>query len=246
MGRTLIVGDVHGCRVELATLLDATKFTTGDQLVLVGDIVARGPDTLGVLDVVRQTGALFVRGNHEDKILAWRRENLAYGRGGVPPRPLGRMHAEVASELRPSDWALLSYAPLWIDLPEHRARVVHAGVVPGIPIEDQKKKTLLRIRSIGKDGSPKSTRDGNRPWGEKYRGPPHVVFGHNAAPEPQLQRWATGLDTGCVYGGALTALVLDDGERVPLDAHARRKRLVRVAARRAYCAAPGYAARRVA
>ncbi len=52
-------------------------------------------------------------------------------------------------------------------------------------------------------------------WGTRYAGPPHVVFGHNARAEPQLHPWATGLDTGCVYGGRLTALVLGEGEIMP-------------------------------
>jgi hypothetical protein len=246
MGRTLIVGDVHGCRAELEALLDGVKFTTGDQLVLVGDLVARGPDSLGVLDVARRVGALFVRGNHEEKLLVWHREENARRRGGPEPRPLGRMHGEVARAFRPIDWSMLSNAPLWLDLPEHRLRVVHAGVVPGVPIEEQRKKTLQRVRSIGPDGEPIATRDGGKPWGASYRGPPHVVFGHNAAAQPQLHRWATGLDTGCVYGGRLTALILSEGQRVPFDLKDRRKQLVSVQARRAYYYAPQYAGRRVA
>jgi hypothetical protein len=246
MGRTLIVGDVHGCRAELEALLDGTKFTTGDQLVLVGDLVARGPDSLGVLDVARRVGALLVRGNHEEKLLCWHHEAVGRAHGGPEPRPLGRMHGEVASALRPIDWSMLSSAPLWLDLPEHGVRVVHAGVLPGVPIEEQRKKTLLRLRSVGVNGEGIATRDGGRPWGATYKGPPHVVFGHNAADLPQLHRWATGLDTGCVYGGRLTALVLSEGQRVPIDFAKRRKQLVSIPARRAYYYAPQYAGRRVA
>jgi len=246
MGRTLVVGDVHGCKTELEALLDETRFSTGDQLVFVGDLVARGPNSLGVLDVARRTGALIVRGNHEEKILGWWRDKEMEERGGPPARPLGRLHAEVAESLRPVDWSLLSNAPLWLDLPEHRVRVVHAGVLPGIPIEDQKKKTLLRVRSLGRDGEAKATRGAGTPWGELYKGPPHVIFGHNASVRPQLHRWATGLDTGCVYGGRLTALVLSEGEPVPLDIRSRRRRLVSVLARRTYFQAAQYPGRRVA
>ena len=69
--RTVIVGDVHGCRRELEQLLERIRFSNGDRLVFVGDLVARGPDSLGVLDIVRRTGALVVRGNHEQKLLDW-------------------------------------------------------------------------------------------------------------------------------------------------------------------------------
>jgi hypothetical protein len=238
MGRTVIVGDVHGCRRELEELLALVKFDAGDRLVFVGDVIARGPDSLGVLDVIRQTGALFVRGNHEERILASRETDphhpLSWSSKGVKPKkPQSRLHADLARRLRPVDWALLKASKLYVDLPDHGLRVVHAGVVPGLAIEHQKRSTLLSIRTLGARGEPLE-RGGRALWGLRYQGPPHVVFGHNARPLPQLHPWATGLDTGCVYGGVLTAIVLDDGERVPHDVVARRKRLVTVRAAREY------------
>lgn len=249
MGRTVIVGDVHGCATELDELLDRVAFSLGDRLIFVGDMVARGPDSLGVLDIARSTGAVIVRGNHEEKILVWRAKKQAHARGlGKRPDPLGRTHAKVARKLRPVDWSLLVTSPLFYDLPEHGARVVHAGVLPGVPFEDQKRQTLMRIRGIGSRGE---WLEKGAPvlWGERYAGPPHVLFGHNAMMEPQLHRWATGLDTACVYGGRLTAMVLAEGERVPRG-DAVRDLLVSVPARRAYYtgkkAAAWPAAKRVA
>ena len=218
MGRTVIVGDVHGCAQELAALLDRVAFALGDRLVFVGDLIARGPDSLGVLDIARTTGAVIVRGNHEEKILSWRAKKQSHLRGiGKRPDPLGRTHARVARALRPSDWALLTTSPCFYDLPEHGARVVHAGLLPGIPIEDQKRQTLMRIRSVSARGEwqEKGNGGGHVLWGELYRGPPHIVFGHNAMPLPQLHEWATGLDTACVYGGQLTAMVLAEGQPIP-------------------------------
>src|SRR5262252_8786732 len=112
--RTVIVGDVHGCAGELATLLDRIGFTSGDRLIFVGDLVARGPDSLGVLDIARRTGAIIVRGNHEQKLLSWRRarEDWVHGRADAKA-PLGRLHREVARELRPVDWTLLETSPLF-------------------------------------------------------------------------------------------------------------------------------------
>jgi Calcineurin-like phosphoesterase len=243
MGKTVIVGDVHGCRAELEMLLDRTGFASGDKLVFVGDVVARGPDSLGVLDILRRTGAVLVRGNHEDKLVAsreddthplvWKQEPA--GKSRPPRKPLGRFHAMVAEQLRPVDWALLEASPLYVDLVEHEVRVIHAGVVPGIPIEEQERSTLLTIRAVGARGEPLEKRGGVL-WGERYRESPHVVFGHNARSEPQLHPCATGLDTGCVYGGYLTALVLDDGQKVPVDTAARRKLMMQVPAAKAYYA----------
>jgi hypothetical protein len=249
--RTIIVGDVHGCRSELEGLLDRVAFTSGDQLVFVGDLVARGPDSLGVLDVARRTGAIVVRGNHEQKLLDWRNARNAWMRGAasakkaIPPPPIGRMHRDIARSLRPVDWKLIETAPLFVDLPEHGARIVHAGLVPGLPIEAQNPQTLMRIRTVrlqppkalGKRGQ-----EANVLWGALYAGPPQVVFGHNAAPGLQLHAWATGLDTGCVYGGRLTAMVLANGQKVPRGIAARRAVLVSEPAQRVWFAPASRAA----
>jgi hypothetical protein len=249
MGRTVIVGDVHGCRRELEGLLDDVAFATGDRLVFVGDLVARGPDSLGVLDVARRTGAIVVRGNHEQKLLAWRDARTARLRGeDAREVRLGAIHADLARTLRPVDWTLLETSPLWLDLPEHGLRVVHAGVLSGVPVELTKPSTLMRIRTVHPDGEPSTRDDGAVLWGARYAGPPHVVFGHNAAPGLQLHRWATGLDTGCVYGRRLTALVLPAGQRVPMTYAARRACLVSRPAARVYFETAGARsrARRVA
>ena len=239
--RTVIVGDVHGCAGELSTLLDTIAFTSGDQLVLVGDLVARGPDSLGVLDIARTTGALIVRGNHEQKLLDWFGPRGARARGGVAPKaPIGSIHRDLALELRPHDWSLIETSKLWIDLPEHDVRVVHAGIDPAIPFERQLPDTLMRIRTVVAPGSKRGR--GHVLWGERYVGPPHIVFGHNAAPGLQLHSWATGLDTGCVYGGRLTAMVLAKGQKVPRAIAARRAVLVSQPARRVWFA-PGRAPR---
>ncbi len=228
--RTVIVGDVHGCRRELEQLLDRIRFSSGDRLVLVGDLIARGPDSLGVLDIVRRTGALVVRGNHEQKLLDWRSDDEV---------PLGRTHLDVAHAMREVDWTLFETAPYWIDLPEHGARIVHAGVLPGVPIDHQDPHTLMHIRTVGVRGSKKSSAKAHGiPWASLYRGPPQIVFGHNALGGLQLHPWATGLDTACVYGGRLTAMVLSEGERIPLSMSRRRALLVQQPAARAYFEPP--------
>jgi hypothetical protein len=222
MGRTVIVGDVHGCRAELEALLAAVAFAPGDRLVMVGDLVVRGPDPAGVIDVCAAAGARSVRGNHEDRLL----------RGRQGRAPIGPAQRAVIAALTDRHWAFLEALPLWIDLPEHGVRVVHAGVVPGVPIERQQPRALMYMRCLDHAGEAVEKRGGT-PWGARYRGPPHVVFGHNAQEEPQLHPAATGLDTGCVYGGRLTALVLAEGARPP-PPNRRAEAFVSVRARRRY------------
>lgn len=209
MGRSIIVGDVHGCLVELQELLDRLAYGGDDRLYFVGDLVARGPSSAGVVGLCRRLRATVIRGNHEEKLLRWKRER---GAGGC--EPLGALHMQVARELCDDDWAFLDATPLFCELPGHNLWIVHAGVLPGLTLDQQPRRALLTMRSIGELGEP-LVRAGSVPWGCRYLGPSHVVFGHHAQPRPQLHPYATGIDTGCVYGGALTAMVLRDGAPVP-------------------------------
>jgi len=226
MARTIVIGDVHGCAAELDKLLAKLAPSGDDTVTFVGDLVARGPDSRKVLRMVRKLGARVVRGNHEERLLG----GHAARRAGAPPPKLGKTHQALLEELDDEDWAMLEALPLSIDLPDG-LRIVHAGVVPGVSFEAQDPYLLTHLRSIADDGTP-SVKWGT-PWGARYTGPPHVVFGHNARKHPQLHPDATGLDTGCVYGGALTALVLARGAPMPPPA-TRRDVLVSVTAKKAY------------
>jgi hypothetical protein len=190
-----------------------------------------------VLRTLRSLGARSVRGNHERRLLRWRRlaSKRRRPRDAADRKLLdSEALARTAKALGDDDWAYLEAMPLWIDEPSHELRIVHAGLDPTRTIEEQSERVLLYCRTLDERGKPSELREEGTPWGASYQGPPHVVFGHNALSEPQLHRWATGLDTGCVYGGALTALVLDRDEPVPSAPEQRR--LVSVAAHRAYFA----------
>jgi hypothetical protein len=227
MARSIFIGDVHSCAAELAELLSAVAVSSDDHVYFVGDLLTRGPDAAGVLKLFRALRARSAMGNHEQRLLAARHAS----QHGQPLPKLGASHAEVAAQLSDDDWAVLESFPLWIDVPEHDVRVVHAGVVPGIAFEAQDPWLLTHIRSIDDSGKP--SEKWGKLWGSMYRGSPHIVFGHNARQQPQLHPDATGLDTACVYGGALTALVLPEGAAPPPVTH-RLDALVSVRARRAY------------
>jgi hypothetical protein len=228
VGRGIFIGDVHGCATELADLFDVLAVTSDDGIWLVGDLVARGPDTKGVLRLVREAGAHAVRGNHEQRLLEVR---TAHQLGHHGPR-LGDSHWKLFESLTDEEWEQLESLPYTIDVPQHGVRVVHAGLVPELPLEAHEVSHFTRLRTIRSDGTA-SDRLRGRLWGELYCGPPHVVFGHNAVSGLQLHVDATGLDTGCVYGGKLSALVLPAGSAVPSAAE-RRAVIVSVRARARY------------
>ncbi|MBL8744710.1 MAG: serine/threonine protein phosphatase [Myxococcales bacterium] len=227
MARTVIVGDVHGCARELEDLLSYVGLSSSDKLFFVGDLVVRGPRPREVIALAREHGAVAVRGNHEDRLLRWKRS-----KGTDHEIRIGAVTRRAAEALKPRDWEYLEELPLWADLPSHETRIVHAGLMPGIPIEEQDPRTLMNIRTLDRHHEPSELR-GSISWAHHYAGPQHIVFGHNASVSPDIALHATGIDTGAVYGGRLTAMVLREGERPP-PPEDRAKVLVSVPSRRVY------------
>jgi hypothetical protein len=209
MRRTLVIGDVHGCLDELEALVRRCGFAAGDRLVLAGDLVGKGPDSPGVLAFARETGALGVLGNHD----AWA---LKHREG--PWDAHGK--AAFLARLKAADWAYLEALPLFLRLGKHYA-VVHAGAMPGIPLERQTRDHLLSLRSITAEGEGTSRLVADHPWAAQWPGPEHVVFGHDAVRGFQRHPHATGIDTGCVYGRQLTAIELPGQRIVHLPARRR-------------------------
>lgn len=216
--RTILIGDIHGCLDELGDLLVACAVDwKADRVISVGDLVAKGPDSHGVLQLVRETGMSAVLGNHDAKLLTIGAEGARSGELDADH------HTAVARTLDGYDWALLGALPLYLEFPELNLLVVHGGIRPGVPLGEQPRGVLMNLRSITAAGAPSNRVDAGVPWASLWMGPEHVVFGHDAIRGLQQHPHATGLDTGCVYGRSLTALILPE------------RRLVSVAARRTYC-----------
>jgi serine/threonine protein phosphatase 1 len=172
-----VVGDVHGCRAELEALLTALDPAEEDLVLFVGDLIRKGPDSLGVVELVRDTpNAFSIQGNNEAK--------LVHDRVDVP-------------ELDPvADY--VESLPVVISFDD--AFLVHGGVDTRLPLAEQGIERLLNTRSI----PPENGYDGPF-WFEAYGGPERVFFGHTVFDAPVVTEHAVGLDTGCVYGGSLTA-----------------------------------------
>jgi hypothetical protein len=203
MKRILVVGDVHGCFDELRRLLDKAKVGGGEEVILVGDLVNKGPDSIGVVRFCRENGIAAVLGNHDDYLV---RCVAARRRGD--DKEFSEGVRKIAKKISDEDAAWLKALPLWLRIPGQRAVVVHAGLVPGRAFTDQKRENLLTMRAVREDGTGSKRMDDGKPWASLHRGPSHVYFGHDAVRGLQQWDYATGLDTGCVYGGRLTGYEL--------------------------------------
>ncbi|MGB9951501.1 metallophosphoesterase family protein [Haloarcula marismortui] len=185
-----VVGDIHGCRPTLERLLNRLDPTTDELVVFVGDLVRKGPDSAGVIDIVRQTPNFrTVRGNNEQKLID--------GRKSIP-------------SLTDDDLSWIASLPVAISWAD--SLVVHGGVDHRKPIAEHELTELLNMRSLVPDGSY------DRPyWFETRRDRPRIFFGHTVLSEPFETPNAVGLDTGCVYGGQLTAYQCSTGDFITVE-----------------------------
>ena len=215
-GRLIAIGDIHGCHQEFAELLERVEFSKDDQLILLGDLVNRGPDSCRVIDLARQHQAISLLGNHELRLLNYRKTgDKAF---------LKETDEDTHQKLRPEDWAYLAEMPLTHYVEELNIVFVHGGFLPNEPWQKQPAQVVTRIQVIDREGKPAKRADGEDlpPWADLWSGPPFVVYGHTPRPDIYKLKWSVGIDTACVMGGHLTAYILPE------------KRFVQVKARRRY------------
>jgi serine/threonine protein phosphatase 1 len=197
----LIIGDIHGCYEELQQLLDKASLCKDDEIIAIGDIVDRGPDTPKVLEFFHtNSNARSIMGNHE-------RKHVRSHRGEIPlslSQVISRIQLGNAYEQAIGYMASLPY---FLELPE--AILVHGYLEPSVPLDKQREQVLAGTLS---GAHYLATRYDNRPWYERYDGEKPVIVGHhhylgNHAPLIYKDK-VYGIDTDCCRGGALTGLLL--------------------------------------
>lgn len=186
-----IVGDIHGCRRELDDLMAKVGMDRDTLFVFVGDLVRKGPDSSAVISLVRRNeNMVTVRGNNEQKLIDDRAEC---------PGLTDNDREYIAS---------LPVAVSWDDV-----LVVHGGINPRLPLVEHTMEDLLTMRLIAPNDEYEHPY-----WFNHHRESPRVFFGHTVLRDPFETQWAVGLDTGCVYGGSLTAYHYGHSEYVAVEA----------------------------
>ena len=224
----LVVGDVHGCLDELKLLhakaVEENDDTPFRQVLLLGDLVNKGPESARVVKYAKEQRWLSVRGNHDDGALATAL--------GDPVRKKKKKYqwvletTDVDRSLSDADVDWMAELPYTIRIPgswlnnDHDTMLVHAGFVPDLPsLDDQTIDTMVTIRFVREEANDQgdgrcflhhkpNTAENAVLWGKAWTGPEHVMFGHDARRGLQRHPFATGLDTGAVYGNELTGMIL--------------------------------------
>ncbi len=214
-GRLIAIGDIHGCHEEFAELLSLLELKPDDRLILLGDLVNRGPDSHRVIELARAHRAISLLGNHELRLLNYRRtRDLKY---------IKEHDLETFDQLRPDDWTYLEKMLLTYEEPALNLVLVHGGFLPGQPWQRQPAEVVTRIQVIDRDGQPRKRADAPAApfWADLWNGPPYVIYGHTPRPEIYKLKWSLGLDTACVMGGHLTAFILPEKRFVQVKARQR-------------------------
>lgn len=206
--KVLIVGDVHGCLHEMEELLQEAKSKFPDQEILpifVGDLLSKGPFPVETLKKLQKIEHYAVRGNHDEAIL---RQVLSLKKKELYQLPPKYSWVPNLSD----DIGYLRELPYTISIPSLSVIIVHAGLVPGIPLTEQELTNMIIMRNLVKSpegtlSAAELTNEGEA-WASFWPGPDHVYFGHDARRKLQKHAHATGLDTGCVYGNQLTGAVV--------------------------------------
>ena len=214
-GRLIAIGDIHGCHAEFADLLNRITPTKDDRIVLLGDLVNRGPDSRKVIDLARQSNVTALLGNHELRLLKYRKTG---DKTYIKDNDLTTYRA-----LRPEDWRYLEAMRLtWFE-PQLNTVFVHGGFLPREPWQRQTAEVVTRIQVIDSEGRPAKRADvPDAPvWADLWSGPPFVVYGHIPRSDVYKLKWSVGIDTGCVLGGLLTAYVLPGKRFIQVKARQR-------------------------
>lgn len=201
------IGDVHGCRNALERLISDISPTENDKLIFLGDYIDRGPDSKGVVDYLielsKRVNCVFLRGNHEQMLLdvvdngddtyLW----LING-AQATWRSYGNLQLLISNEEHMEFYRNTKFYHI-----EDNYLFVHGGVRPKVPIDKQDVRDLIWIRE---EFITKS-------HGLGYT----VIFGHTPFEDVLIMEDKIGIDTGCVYGGKLTAYNLTLSKKVQVS-----------------------------
>ncbi len=232
-----VIGDVHGCVDELVALLRALGYGVrldgaGDErrahstapkgrtVFFVGDLVDRGPNSPDVLRIVMDMAAAghahTIAGNHDDKLLRWLKGNKVKIGGGLE-RTITQLDGE-GEALRARAVAFLGQLPSHSWLDGGGLAVAHAGIREGMLGRAYPRAHEFGLFGdtsgrVGADGLPERYN-----WAADYRGDTAVIYGHTPVAEAEWQNNTLCIDTGCVFGGKLTALRWPEREIVSVPA----------------------------
>ena len=211
----IIYGDIHGCYNEFISLRKKINPNKNDIEVCVGDIITKGKNSLQILKYIQKYNILSVLGNHEDKLVRYLKHQ---SNAKENPIILDKDEQTIIDNLSEDDRVFLNNLPLFLKFKD--ITVVHGGLQNHHDLENltQKEKSkILRMRYL--DNKHNFVMYGKEDeesmfWADLYDGNQGlIVYGHQWFKEIKKSPYAIGIDTGCVYGNKLSAIVFNQGNQ---------------------------------
>jgi protein phosphatase len=224
-----IIGDIHGCYDELVALTKQLGYEwkdgipvhpKGRKLGFVGDLTDRGPQSLKVIEtvynLVTKQSAYYVPGNHCNKLYRFflgRNVQITHGLETTVAE-YKALSSEQQAEIRQKFMNLYENAPLYAIIDNGKLIIAHAGIRGDyIGRYDKRVKTFVLYGDITGETHPDGT-PVRRDWAKHYKGSSWIIYGHTPVKEPRIMNRTANIDTGCVFGGKLTALRYPEMETV--------------------------------
>ncbi|AYQ57809.1 serine/threonine protein phosphatase 1 [Bathymodiolus thermophilus thioautotrophic gill symbiont] len=212
MSRLITYGDIHGCCSELAQLRQKIKPAKNDIEVCVGDVITRGKDSIKTLRYLQSHNIKSVLGNHEDKIVRYLQHQESIKEN---PIVLDEDEQDIVVNLNAEDISYLKNMPLFMRF--EKITILHGGLQNRQNLNKISKKSraqILRLRFLDQDHNFVTFGKEDEKsifWADIYNGGQgFVVYGHQNFNEVKINQHALGIDTGCVYGGKLSAAIFQE------------------------------------
>lgn len=228
-----IIGDVHGCLVECLALMEKLGYQKNGghydhpdqrQLIFLGDITDRGPDSLKTISLVYQLVfedklAHYIPGNHCNKLYRYFLGNKVKVQHGLETTvaELNALTKDEQRVIKKKFMALYEQAELYLQLPKINTIVAHAGIRPDyIGRYDKKVESFVLYGDVTGDRYPDG-RPIRRDWAKYYHGDNWIVYGHTPVLEPRILNKTINIDLGCVFGNKLAAFQLPEETIVTVE-----------------------------
>ncbi|MFC7371818.1 bis(5'-nucleosyl)-tetraphosphatase PrpE [Fictibacillus iocasae] len=224
-----VIGDIHGCYIEFEQLTKKLGYTwdtglpvhpEGRMLAFVGDLTDRGPQSLKVIETVCQLISnnlgFYTPGNHCNKLYRYflgRKVQITHGLETTVAE-LENTRAATRNKIKTLFISLYENAPLYLSLDDNRLIVAHAGIKQGfIGRSDKQVKTFVLYGDITGEKHPNGM-PVRRDWAMSYEGEHIIVYGHTPVQKVRHVNNTWNIDTGCVFGGKLSAFRYPEKEVV--------------------------------
>ncbi|MEK6658670.1 MAG: metallophosphoesterase [Campylobacterota bacterium] len=212
MSNLIIYGDIHGCLDEFQKLRDQINPRNSDTEVCVGDIITKGSHSIETLHYIQENGILSVLGNHEDKIIRYLKHRESPKKN---PISLDDNEQQIVDNLTHKDIEFLRSLPLFLHFGD--ITVVHGGLQNSMVLKNlsnREHQKLLRLRYLDQEGHFVAHGEETEEsifWADVYDGNQgFIIYGHQSFKEVKINKFAIGIDTGCIYGNKLSAIIFKD------------------------------------